>query len=265
MKKTLTFTLLLMLSGWSVAQIEIYNEDFESGAPIDYTIVDNDGLTPAAAVSEFTEAWIRLADPDNPSDTVMGSTSFFSPVGRADRWLITPAITLGAYGNILYWEAKSHDASFPDDYMIVISTTDNQITSFTDTIGFVIQENETWTTRESNLSELGFDNQTIFVGFVNRTDDGFKLYMDDIRVEIEDPVGIAELNSIVVSIYPNPASEVLRVKAKDLQMITIMSLDGKEITSSSLSELNVASLQSGQYFVRVNTAHGTIVKSFIKE
>jgi hypothetical protein len=195
----------------------------------------------------------------------MGSTSFFSPVGQADRWLITPAITLGAFGNILYWDAKSHDASYPDDYMIVVSTTDSLLTSFTDTIGYVIQENATWTIRESNLSELGFNNQTIFVGFVNRTNDGFKLYLDDIRVEEEDPVGISELASIQVSVYPNPTSELLNVQAKDLQLLTITSMDGKEIMSSPLSEINVASLQSGQYLVRITTAHGTVVKTFFKD
>ena len=57
MKKTFALLGLLTISVAVQGQIEIYNEDFEtSGIPATYTIVDNDGLTPNAAVSEYTES-----------------------------------------------------------------------------------------------------------------------------------------------------------------------------------------------------------------
>jgi len=179
MNKTL-IAIALLIGTQAMGQIEIYNEDFQSGLPVDYLIVDNDGLTPDPQVIDFADAWIELVDPDNAADTIMGSTSFFDPVGQADRWLITPAITLGAYGNFLYWEAKSHDPSFPDGYYVMASSTDTQISSFTDTLVIISAELEDWTSREVNLSEKLLDGQTIYIAFVNRTDDGFKLYVDDI-------------------------------------------------------------------------------------
>ena len=102
------------------AQTTIISEDFQSGIPVSFSIVDNDGLTPNSAVAEYTSAWISIADPEDNMNMVAGSTSFFEPVGEADRWLITPLLVLGNYGNSISWDAKSHDASFPDDYLVLV-------------------------------------------------------------------------------------------------------------------------------------------------
>ncbi len=250
------------------AQTEVLNEDFESGAPVAFTIVDNDGHTPNASTAQFTEAWTRMADPSDTTmfaDTVMGSTSYFDPTGTANRWLITPAITLGAFGNYLYWEARSHDPSYPDDYKVVVSTTDTQLSSFTDTIGLIQQEYATWYSRTVNLSSNGYANQTIYVAFVNTTNNGFALYIDDIRAEIEDPVGINELTAVSVLLYPNPASHILHVKTDaDIQLIEVISLSGSILFSTKDRDFDVSALNSGTYFVKVVTERGAVVRSFVK-
>ncbi|MFZ9028865.1 MAG: choice-of-anchor J domain-containing protein, partial [Crocinitomicaceae bacterium] len=213
----------------ATAQTTIYSEDFQNGLPMSYTIVDNDMQTPDAATADFADAWIELVDPDNPMDTIVGSTSYFSPIGRADRWLITPPIALGAFGNILKWEAKSHDASYLDGYDVYISVTDTDLTSFIDTLGAVTFENATWTSREINLSEAGYNNQTVHIAFVNRTYDGFKLYLDDIEMVIEDPVGISENNLEGISVYPNPSTGFLNISHGYAAAITVRSMTGAKV------------------------------------
>jgi len=248
-----------------ISQTEIFNEDFQSGLPAAFTVVDNDGLTPNAATSHFTEAWTLLPDPLDSTDSVMGSTSYFEPVGTADRWLITPAIALSSFGNFLYWEARSHDPSYPDNYKVLVSTTDNQLSSFTDTIALVEEEFATWFTRTVDLSASGFDNETIYLAFVNITNDGFALYVDDIRVEIEDPVGVEELADIKVNVYPNPATDLLRVESSaQIEKLEVVSLDGSILNSSETESINVSSLLNGSYFVRITTNEGIVVKSFVK-
>lgn len=265
MIKTVSFLFACVLSTSLIAQTEIYNENFDAGMPVNYTIVDNDGLTPASAVSEFTSAWIRLADPENTSDTVMGSTSFFDPTGTADRWLITPGISLGTFGNYLHWEAKSHDPSHPDDYFVLVSTTDTQLSSFTDTVGHIIEEFATWTSRQVNLSGYGFDNQTVHVAFVNRTEDGFKLYLDDIRVVEEDPVGIDELSDVQLTVYPNPATDVINVEGADVLSMSVISMDGKQMLfNEKAQQIRVDLLTPGMYFLDVLTDKGISRKRFIK-
>ncbi|NVK63761.1 MAG: T9SS type A sorting domain-containing protein [Flavobacteriales bacterium] len=265
MKNGLILGAFAVLSFGASAQTIILDEDFESGLPASYTIVDNDGLTPNAATAEFTEAWTLMTDPLDSSDTVMGSTSYFEPVGTADRWLITPPLALGAYGNFIYWDARSHDPSYPDDYQVLVSTTDTQLSSFTDVIGSVQQEYATWYSRSADLSSSGYQNQTIYVAFVNTTDDGFALYVDNIRVEVEDPVGINELNDISLSVYPNPVSNQLNIKTDaSIELIEVVSLDGSVLTSSSENQMDVSSLTSGSYLVKVRTNQGIAVRPFVK-
>lgn len=268
MNKGLIIGFFAISSVTAIAQTEILNEDFESGAPVAFTIVDNDGLTPNAATAQFTEAWTLLPDPLDTSSTpnhVMGSTSYFEPVGTANRWLITPPLVLGAYGNFFYWNMRSHDPSYPDNYKVLVSTTDTQISSFTDTIGLIQQEFATWFAREVDLSDEGYNNQTIYIAFVNYTDDGFALYVDDIRATIEDPVGINELTEVAVKVYPNPVSDVLKVQsAANIELLELVSLSGERLMSTNESEINVSSLQSGSYFVKVVTDQGSVVKAFVK-
>ncbi|MDG1333510.1 MAG: choice-of-anchor J domain-containing protein [Crocinitomicaceae bacterium] len=265
MIKGLIFGAFAFVSFTATSQTEIFNEDFQTGAPTAFTIVDNDGFTPNAATAQFTEAWTRLPDPLDTADTVMGSTSYFEPVGTADRWLITPAIALSSFGNFFYWEARSHDPSFPDDYKVLVSTTDTQLASFTDTIALIEEEFGSWFQREVDLSALGYDNETIHVAFVNTTNDGFALYVDDIRAVIEDPVGINELAEVAVQVYPNPVSDVMKVQSEAIvQSLELIALNGSVLKSSDSNEINVSSLLRGSYFVKVVTDQGMVVRSFVK-
>jgi Secretion system C-terminal sorting domain/Cleaved Adhesin Domain len=261
-KKTVLFIAALVGSQVN-AQTEIYNEDFQSGIPGTYTIVDNDFLTPNAAVSEYTDAWILLPDPDNAADSVMSSTSYFDAPGLADRWLITPPIALGAFGNKVYWEAKSKDASFAEDYYILVSKTDTQLSSFTDTLILIFQELETWQSQVADLSEIGMDNETVHLAFVNRTYDGFKLYIDDIRVEMEDPSSVNELTETQILTYPNPSSDIVNVTGiQDITSIEITSMSGSKLLESGESSINISSLATGRYIL-IARSKSTIARTVI--
>ncbi len=258
MSRIFTLFIALASTAFSFAQINILNEDFQTGFPVNWTIVDVDQHIPAAQVAEYTSAWIIKQDPDNTIDSVISSTSFYDPAGQANKWLITPPLTLGNYGNILSWEAKSHDPSYPDNYKILLSTTDNQIESFIDTVRLVVLENPEWTTREINLSDLGFNGQTVYLAFVNHTNDGFKLYLDDIRVRKDDPVGIEEIAEIDAQVYPNPASENFRIVSKSqIDKVFIYTSEGKLISETAYqngTSIDIKNLDQGIYFVKMQSA-----------
>ena len=251
MIKKAILTTALLCGFYTSAQTEIYAEDFQPTFPVTYTVVDNDGLTPNAVVSEYTAAWIFITDPFDTSNTniVASSTSYFEPTGQADRWLITPAITLGAFGNSASWKAQSHDPSFPDGYYVLVSGTDMQLSSFTDTLAYVYGEvSDSLHLNEANISDLGFDNQTIHLAFVNRTVDGFKLYLDDIRVTKDDPAALTEHKDVQASIYPNPTSDFITIKGlQSIQNIQLVSLDGKVLIESTASKIDITHLDAGNY------------------
>jgi hypothetical protein len=262
-----TILALTLICGFStIAQTEIYFEDFQSGLPATYTIVDNDGFTPNASVSEYTDAWIAIPDPFDTgnSNQVVSSTSYFEPIGQADRWLITPPITLGAYGNIASWKAQSFDPSFPDGYYVLISGTDTQLSSFTDTLEYIYGEvADSLHYNEANISELGFNNQTIHLAFVNRTNNGFKLNLDDIRVVKDDPAAVSENDLVQITVYPNPTTDVINVRGfQSLDKVQIVSLDGKILIESTQSKINISELYPGPYIV-ISAGDNTLVRNSI--
>lgn len=252
-KYILTFV-SLGLSFISMSQVVILNEDFQSGFPANWTMVDVDQQVPNAVVSEYVNPWIIKADPDNTADSVVSSTSFYEPVGQANKWLISPAITLGDFGNYLTWEAKSHDPSYPENYKVLISTS-NQVADFLDTVRLIVLENPEWTTREIDLSGLGFNGQTVYLAFVNTTNDGYKLYLDDINVRKNDPVGIEELTDIQIQVYPNPTTGNLKINCdKKISQVSVFSLEGKlmnEFNYNNGDQIDLSYLNSGVYLLRI--------------
>ena len=75
---------------------------------------------------------ISIIDPIDSSDTIAASTILFT------YWHCQQVAYNTSSNTRLIWklyqlECQSHDPSFPDDYLVLVSTTDNQITSFTDT------------------------------------------------------------------------------------------------------------------------------------
>jgi len=77
------------------------------------------------------------------------------------------------------------------------------------------------------------------------------------------------LNSI--SLYPNPAKEYIDVRVDELNVTSMEVYDvyGKLINTVSVidnpTRINVSSLASGMYFVRVTTEQGVATKSFVKK
>jgi hypothetical protein len=246
-----------------VSQVNIFTEDFQSGIPATWGIRNFDGNAPAAAVSEYTSAWISKVDIDSAANLTASSTSFFSPIGTANRWLISPGINLGAYGNFVSWRARSHDPSYPDNYLVLVSKTDTAIASFTDTVGYIIQEYATWTERTSDLSALGLDNQTVYLAFIIQTEDGFKLYIDDVKVRKDDPVGIEEnqIDGLLVkTINPGLFNLTGDIEVLDSR---IYNSTGQLIQNTKELNIDISKEKKGIYFLQVKTNTGLIYRKLV--
>ena len=247
------------------AQTILLQTDFQGGIPTNYTLLNLDAATPHPQVLEYASGWITSPDPENTFDTVAAVSSYFESADSANRWLITPQLQLGSFGNFISWEAKSHDPSFPDDYLVLVSTTTNDPSAFSDTIGFVQEENFEWTSREFNLSSANYNDSTIYVAFVLRTLDGFKLYLDDIQVRKDDPVGIIENQPFDIVVYPNPSSDHITIQnANGFQNLEILDLNGKILISSLHPSVQLSALTNGTYFVRCYTTRGVCTKKISK-
>lgn len=245
------FIALSLISTVAFSQTVVFNENFQSGIPTSWTMI-NDNNQIADAVSEYTEAWISKVDPQDINDTVASATSYFTSAADAERWLISPAINLSSFGNFITWEAKSHDPSYTDDYKVLISTTAD-FTSNVDTIQIVYEENFLWEAHEVNLSELGFDNQTVFIAFVLTTNSGFKLYLDDVVVRTEDAASVASISEIDFTVFPNPAQNFAEIQSEvDFFAVEIYNQLGEKILETSNKTISTSELENGVYFVKIN-------------
>ncbi|MEX1190346.1 MAG: choice-of-anchor J domain-containing protein [Brumimicrobium sp.] len=259
----LFYSLLVLSIYFSAnAQVDILVENFDnSGLPSGWTRVDNDNNTPAEDVNEYTKAWIYKEDPINAGNGTFSSTSYFDPIDRADRWLITPQVTLGSSGNYISWKGLSHDASFPDSYKVMISTTSNDISDFTDTLVVISNELPEWTDRLMDLEE--YADETIYLAFVNTTFDGFKLYLDSVYVREQDPLSIEEYEakSNDTKVFPNPTTDKLNISGDHISEIEIHSVTGNVIYKSEenfTNNISMAKYPEGVYFVSIVLDDGRI-------
>ncbi len=168
----------------SNAQI-IFSEDFANGIPGTWTTIDNDGLTVNANIAAlFPNAWNGNADADNLTDTVAASTSWYTPAGTSDDWLISPPINLTS-NNTLAWEEKAQDPLYPDGYELRISTSTPTIAAFNANAPlFTIAAGSggAWASRSVDLQAMGYSNQTVYLAWRNNSTDMFILDIDDIVV-----------------------------------------------------------------------------------
>jgi hypothetical protein len=267
MKKMIfTFATVFAFTGISVAQTLVIDEDFQAGIPSNWTLI-NDTNTVDSTVLDFSNAWISLTDPLDNTNLVVGSTSFFEDqTNPASRWLISPPVTLGSFGNTLTWKARVHDPSFSDGYLVLLSKTDNQVASFNDTIGYILQEHLAWTTRSVDLSDSTYLNQNVYVAFVNNSLDKFKLYLDDIQLEVNNPVSVPIYPTLALSVYPNPLQTINTIKCNEtILYYRVTTMDGKLIAENRNSnQIDAEFFPKGMYLLYVETAKGSAIQALSK-
>lgn len=259
MKKFFSIATFTALSVTSFSQVTVLTEDFESGFPVGFydTILDTN--TCNATVTTFDLGWVVVEDVLDNTNNVIGATSFFDPTGTANRWLISPPIALGAYGNSISWSARSHDASFPDGYRIYISTTGNAVADFTDTLITVATELENWTSHTVNLSDSGYNAQTIYFAFALQSTDKYILYLDDISVEKENTSSITENFNTEISVYPNPTNGILNIQTDNsIEQVYLVDLQGKRVELEFIqNSVDLTTYSSGFYILHVQFVNGT--------
>lgn len=119
------------------------------------------------------------------------------------------------------------------------------------------------------VKALGKNNGTVTI--VASTLDGSGL-SEEVEIEITNQIsGIEkEFADLGIEMYPNPAKEQIFVELPfDKASFSIISAQGAVVINHDLfsgrNELNVAALQSGLYFLRVETPEGVAVKKFVKQ
>lgn len=245
MKRIFTLMVLGLLFYQAQAQI-VFSQDFESGSIAPMTAVDVDGKTLDPNVAGFAGPTWKIIQGD-ATNTLVVSTSWFTPVGKADDWLISDSLTVTSPNTFLIWDAYSPDASFRDGYEVRVSTTNNATPSFTNVVLTVPAELTTLNTRSVNLGS--FMGQTIYFAFRNNSNDKYLLYMDNIRVEILKDVDVI-VKDVNFEKYQELSSSVpvtITIENHGAQPLTsvVFSYTAEGVTyTDSLDGMNIAPLKT---------------------
>lgn len=276
----------------------LFYEDFEdlSTLPSDWIVINNDGYIQASGEERWQDsAWlVTTSNRIELQGTKLAMASSYCsnmPLeGRADDWMILPAITLGDNSS-LSWQAMSTTSSgnYPDDYMVLVAPAAEGITPtipyFEENaiIAFEIDP-ENWSayvgnpgqglaTRNVNLKDAGFADVTVWIAFVlttdltpgNSTAGGSNLAVDNIAV-INGLTGLADhrKNMLPATLYPNPAKEAITLSfdlnTKGEAIIEVLDITGRTVLtdtkqvslgSNNLS-IDISSLEKGIYTVRTS-------------
>lgn len=171
---------------------QIFQENFDGNGPgfSAWILIDADGLIHNSQVSEFDAgAWIRedLGGPipnygGADGDFAAMSSSFYTPAGTSNDWLISPLIALPAGNTFLRWNARAQQQNFADGYKVMLAPNgSNSIEDFTVELFSTDAEDVAWQTRTVDLS--AYANTSFRVAFVNNSTDKFVLIVDNIKVD----------------------------------------------------------------------------------
>ncbi|WP_379966995.1 choice-of-anchor J domain-containing protein [Epilithonimonas sp. UC225_85] len=272
MKKLLFSILLASVMGSAQT---VYTESFEDVTDLygaGWTLY-NDANTPYGTyASLFSNAWEIVSWTAESGNTVATSPSWFTTIAPADRWLISPAITLPTNSAIaLEFFARSHDTSpYDDGFKLKISTTNTAKASFTNVLSVAHAVNSPIIDLNPYQVDLSaYAGQTVYLAWVNDYTNGNLLSIDDIDVEATPLMAVNDINKKDLTLYPNPATDFFTINnATDVVSVKIYDFSGKVVKTQLESidnKFDVSNLEKGIYTVSIKTKSGTISKKMIKK
>jgi hypothetical protein len=253
MKRILTLLILGFIMYNAQSQI-LFSQDFESGSLDPMIAIDVDGKVVAPQIAGLAGPTWKVIQ-GSATNKLVVSTSWYSPVGVADDWLISDSIKVTEANTFLIWDAYSPDAAYRDGYEVRVSTTDREIASFSNILLTIPAEQTTTQTRSISLGS--FAGQTIYFAFRNNSNDKFLLYMDNIRVEVLKDVDVRvrginfEKYQAVNSVVPITAT-IENHGALPLTSVHFSYTVGGETFTDSIDGLNIAPLRTTDIIHNVN-------------
>jgi polyhydroxybutyrate depolymerase len=92
-----------------------------------------------------------------------------------------------------------------------------------------------------------------------------KIWLFFRKYRLNQLVGINELSKeSMVSIYPNPATEMLIIEAGGFVCVRIIDINGRDVLTSDKKQIDISALSKGIYSIVIETVNGRAVKKLVK-
>ena len=233
-----------------------------SGDPMAYIVFNPSMTTPASNEMEGFAA--------NSGDKYLAS---FAAIGTPNNdWLISPQITLGSEGNLVTFWAKSYTIQYgAERFNVLVSTTDTNVASFTKiSDGTYTTVEDEWTEFSYNLD--AYSGQQVYIAIQCVSDDAFIFMIDDFEVTTTGTVSVDNVLAGSFSVYPNPAKDILNISnsiGAEINSVTVSDINGRTVKQVAVngveSQINIADLNAGVYFVNITSTEGSLTKKIVKQ
>ena len=212
---------------------------------------------------------------------VLGSQSWTTANGALtpDNWVISPVLDLSNYdaATLTFGRASSYAfANLSEKYAVyAVNSSDAAavgaaLASATALFTEQITTPQNWLTKTVDLSSFA-GQANVYVAFRHFDCTDYELLVvDDIVVSATSSASITE-NNLNVSVYPNPANDVVNFKLNgEATSVSIIGLDGKVYSTKSITgnttSVNVATLAAGIYVYEIVAENGSVTRStFVKK
>jgi len=201
--------------------------------------------------------------------TISNGNVFVANLNHQTYQEVTGTNTAEGYVGVL--DSKSI-TGIPEQVVVLYNVdTDETIDiSITDQDGYYFFENvPDYTNIELFVSSFDYPQHSSFEMFTNELlNYSASFILDNQQTYPFEESGITNPQINSFKTYPNPTSSTINIYS-DLQItdISITDLNGRIVLSSltNTSNIDVSSLMSGVYFIRISTPNGVFNKKFIKQ
>jgi len=195
-----------------------------------------------------------------------------------EDWLISPSLDMSNFGEATFSfdHARNHATN---DGLSVLVSTDYDGTSDPSTNGtwndltgmFTFPEEGTWIfSSAGEVDVIMYNGASTYFAFryISTTDDCSTWEVDNALIYGVVSVGINEIDENEISIYPNPANDMIHFTCTNQGSIRIFNLAGQVVlqarTEKGINKLNVKELNPGLYMVQyVNESGNTSTQKLL--
>ena len=196
--------------------------------------------------------------------------AFASRTSSNNDWLISPKISLAKSDNVLTFQAKAADDSYPKEaFNVLISTTDMEVGSFKLLGQEIIDNGIVFSEYKYDLSE--YNDQEVYIAIQCTSDDQFGFVLDDFIVD-GDNLSISDINkNKITNVYPNPVENTFRIDFgstidKNKTTIELFTIQGEKVKSFTYADqYDISYLPKGIYVLKINDGKTKVVKKLIKK
>lgn len=247
-----------------------------SGITLPYTPDFSNGLRCWTSISKETEdmGWFaseEVFESDPIGQVVsMSAINFFGMFLQdepVDNWLISPDITMPNNGNYeISWKVMPYTTDYPTDHYGVFIINDNNDSTllFEETLNASMTN---FVQRVVNIPSSVSGNFHVAFRHFDNPGGGYVVILDNIMiVPAGSTQGIDNIENNSVSVYPTPANNILTIEGDGIHSVQMFDACGRTVLSrNNGGKVDISTLTSGIYVVRVTTNCGVSVQKIIKE